>query len=380
MQDKLTVLIGKLDKWLGSLYSDLLKLQANALKMKSSLDPESKAELFIPFNSLVAEVSQLKKFLEDQREALMILKRSPPGMAAGIIDFLYSVVVDPSSSTQKEDYYKKLRNLDKSYRGTEQIGSELGTRAGVVVDETAQNVASEWINSDILKLSQLPDDFTTDFKSEVRQVMKQANLAVTQGETVSTDSLIEYIETYLENPLDSQKILNTFFQRLEKNLLQDKDKKVRDQVAASISQIYQSLTSSFKRKQLSPQAVPLDIGLDRSSALNVRLKKLATSTSDIVGTIKSIQENMNKYYEILESNVYLNELDNVIKDISATDPKSQLVIEKYDNYVNELFNPHMRSVSSYLTKIKGHLETILAIASRTNSKPSDGADSKPLGQ
>lgn len=346
-QKKFIPLINGLDRWLGTLYSDLLAMQAQILKLKSSLDSDLKKELLIPANSLISELSEFKNFLENQRESLSILKRTPPGRASSVIDFLYNVVVDPSSPSQKEEYYKKLKNLDKAtYKGTSEEGSMFGMSSPLHesrIDNQANKSVAQWFNLGYFEnknkneLIQIEENLAASTKHLMKSASSEEALAKAAADFTNS------IKQIFKDPTTIESVIGQYFKDIEGNLLQvTKEPSNQQKLSDSFEKIKQAISNLF-----------------RKPASSTRQVKYAASAQDVVEAMNYFKEIVGKYLKVVDSGQYLNQLDAILNDTTITsDPNAQMIIEKYNNYVTELFNPQIRSVTQYLNKIDGAIGAV----------------------
>lgn len=356
---------GALDIWLGSLYAVVSDLHKEALKSKSlKLDADTKKAVAVSLDSMISACAELRKDIEDQKESLSLLRRSPPGYGSAIIHFLYNIAIDPSSPSHKAQYFDKLKKLDKSInKQYVSISSALGVPEFSIektIREDIHNALSNWSNESLLRpeLNQirLEEALTSKTKYMV-EAMLNANALKTE--------LQDVIDTLTGSFSRRDAISPQFFKlidTLKTRLLDITKDDYRVNLEKGFKNITELASSMIGR---STTASVIKMAQDASPPV---------PTKTLSATLANYKNKLKKYVDQVDQDYFPKQMEAILGTLNSEKPSSTTsltnipkggetdIAHTYFQYIKELFNNQGRNnISSYLRQINTNLSDLQKI-------------------
>lgn len=312
-------LIQQLDRWLGQIYSSLKKKDSELLSL---------ATQFPRLKPLAKMNDDLIGFLEDQVESLGILRQAKPGTMSSVIDFMYTMIVDPSHKSDKEKYMEKLRDLKEkpSFKKRQLDDDEV---AGI----------QKILNNSLKGYQNLSSNI-------------HRNLYVALSNSIDWQQDPEAISQALQNcykilALSSDK--DEILKKLSQNLKQFLIEEVEDSSESRLE----------KNKQINQLETMFQQITSRSSYRSNYFSgfvKMAADENQYIKVLKEYQDLLNSLESILtnQTNSYIQKLNQTLASVDEkTDKETIFVIKRYKNYIEQLFDvADTESLSGQFRRIK----------------------------
>ena len=354
--------ISKLDLWLGSLEPIAIKLQNQALKARGQKLGENTS---VDLNSLSDNISNLRDYIDSQRASLGLLKRAPPGIVSSIIDFLYSIAVDSKATSQKQEHFNKLRELDKTLRRHKDqhtVGRSLR-----IPDDAIEEGIREQVQSTIYLWTQTgrsrqgfhagsPEakKLEESIISKTKDILDTmfAGYSGELGDEVAV--LTQEFAKGLINESVQVDDIETFILGLKEKLHKVCPTDSRENLDKGIENVLKFTQKTSRKSTL---------------LLPTRSAKIVYSSSPKENAILVFQEylrQLKRYFEDVEKKTFPNQVDNLLGQLKEKAKTKEIdTAQRYHRYVDEVFGPGKHNVAYYLKNIKQSLDNLVATLSAT---------------
>lgn len=391
-------LTADLEKWLANLSNSSFNLEKSLIKNRKALgDSEFKNAIIVPLDALINRINQLQLKLSNQDQSLKILKRTPPGFIASIIDFLHHIVVNPNSETEKNKYYDQLNRLDKN------INKDfIGISSALNVPESQINQGIKQGVESALKIWQEP---ATSSSPRLKKTENQTSLkeqleflADPVVKNMFTPRLVEdaaldlvgFLTDKLENPSQVGIALSQFIEQLEVGISKTVKKEKREQLLSGFATIKKILKTAFTQSMSQQKSSNLKIAqvetnqqqpsdsTDSDSSTNSTPDSNFNTNIDITELEQVIKSAFSHFseYKPLDFVKYSEQLiNNINQSISK---EKMATIKKYDNYIKNLMEDSQDSIKNQINKILETLESLEKIieAEKIENSTSQNPQSK----
>jgi hypothetical protein len=343
--------ISKLDLWLGALEPIIIGLQKHALKARGHKLENISASL----NGLLDNAANLRSYIDSEREALGLLKRSPPGIVSAIFDFLYSASVDPKAPSKKQEYLTKLREIDKTLvrkKVSDNVSSSMSLPPEIIettVRTEVQSLILTWIQNKRVQ---------SDFQSGSSEAKKLEESIITK-----TMYLINQILSGQDLQDDMVVLTQEFAKGLEKVEITD------------LYNFMQSLRISLSKAGISPESdQKLGEGIQKvlttkqSTALSgIVVYSTKNSREDLIKIFEADADLLKRFFDSIAQKVFPNKVDELLGQLkNKVSTKDMETAQRYHRYVNQLFGPSSHNIASYMTEIKKSITSLIAILKATD--------------
>jgi len=314
-EKQLASLIQTLDKWLGGVYSALKKKDGELLRLSGEF-PELKP--------LVSMNESLIELLEDQVESLDILKKAKPGMLSSIVDFMYTMVVDPSHQSDKQKYMESLRALKTT-------PSKRKAPIEEEQDELSGNV--EKILKDYKKTPEL---------GEIRLSLQNSFLDSLQWEEnpkILEENFGEIYRVLMKYfPKEIQKLANRAAVGLEEFL----KRQIEEQEDLSTIEKNKKINNLGQTLDLVKTKYKIGIPQQKASQLFSNFIKIGSNEQQYLKVLEeyqSILESLNKTLRS-QTNTYIQQLNQILANLpEGTSKETTFVVKRYRDYIFGLLDP-----------------------------------------
>lgn len=360
---------GELNVWLTKLYRIVLDLQRETLKTRGAkLDENTKVSISVPLNSLISSTSELRRLVDDQKENLSILKRTPPGMTSSIIDFIYGITVDPKAPSKKEEYQDKLRKLDRTVnKEFVSVSSALGVPDIAIEDKIHDQIESsmhKWTENKALKpniLAGTPE--ATNLENQIEFKTKYVvDLMLSRAPETFKAEIADLIQSFTQAFVDD-KLAGAEFH----NFIEELKNKLRQIVSPDH---YKSLELGFSNI-LSTLANMQGGGPKQSADKSRKIYSQSTHSkgANSINTFKQYLQKLDIYFKDVENQKFIKQVDHLLGQISQKANKDDVdLAQKYFKFIKALFDPTdtpigsshgTKSIPFYLNTIRQSLEALI---------------------
>lgn len=354
---ELIKIVKLVDGDLGGLYGILTKAEKELMRISApkDLDLHTLARVTMLIKSLTASTSSLIRTLENEKDSLAILRRAPPGFFSSIVDFIYSVSVDPKSPDKKKVYYDKIKSLDRTInKEVSSLSSMMGVK-DAQLSLQAQEVVEIWarqhpiadlLNLDIAELSKSAYESNNPI-NEIRE-------------------LVAFLEKNLIDRSTAKVATRALFSQLSARLKEiNATKEGATKIAPLLNKVEEALTA------LGLPTLPKQSSSEQRTTL--------AAASDFQTAISSYKSNLKYYQDNLSKKKFLPQTDSALKNVGRENKAEMQALRTLSSYIQSLYDPSSRTnIPAQVTKLEDLIEQIEASFSKQVPSEEDLNAPKPF--
>ena len=270
-----------------------------------------------------------------------------------MIDFLYNIVVNPGTPSQKSEHYNKLKDLDK-------------------------NVQKEFVSLEgALKYPMYK------IESKIKTVVERKSAEWSVDPTRSAD-LVLSTKMAVEDMLSSNRDISIAIKDIVAALQGSSKKELSVRFRDLINTIYKELYSVIPKEA----QANLQSGLDRilqefnelfsnSKESSLKLMRIAQEIQEpqevsaekenILQLISKYEQIFATYFQDVEQQKYTQKVDQILGQLKQDAKEKDVDLgNRYMNYIKFLFGPQSNNVRSYLVSIQKSLLALNKVLSSTS--------------